>query len=316
MSNPALPTHSLRSPVLLVLALAIGALSLPSGAAAQFIPTTCDMSAGSESYGSIGVGTSVQLNMHSAWRGDSNWAPEMGRFVGMTAQVTTLGGVDNVGCPVVRVNVDGGQFYWRIRDMRWLGGGMAMVPQGDPIPRYCGMRAESASFGAIQPGSTVVLGAHTFAGAGDDLNWAEEMRRWVGMQAVITSLDRVDNYGCPVVRVTADGGQYYWRIRDMQLAGMAMAPPPPQVVQIPTWCGMAAGAEQYGPLRPGSWIVLGMHTGDVGDPNWATDMGRWVGQQTSITSLAGVDAQGCPTVRVAVDGGQFAWRIRNMTFVR
>jgi hypothetical protein len=45
-------------------------------------------------------------------------------------------------------------------------------------------------------------------------------------------------------------------------------------------------------------------------------MGRWVGQQTTVTGFAGTDSQGCPTVRVAADGGAYAWRIRNMTFLR
>ncbi|GAB4203960.1 MAG: hypothetical protein OHK0013_18530 [Sandaracinaceae bacterium] len=311
-----MPRASSRRASFLVAAatLALGVLSASSRASAQFIPTACDMSERGVTYGSLGVGSLVQLNVHSPWRGDANWTPEMNRYVGMTASITSLEGVDGVGCPVVRVNVDGGQFYWRIRDMRWVGGS---VPMGDPIPRYCGMTASAAQFGAVAPGVAVVLGAHTFAGAGDDLNWADEMRRWVGMRTVVTSLERVDNYGCPVVRVAADGGQFYWRIRDMQfVAAVAPPPPPPQVVTVPTWCGMPAGAEQYGPIRPGSWVMLGAHTADVGDPNWAAEMARWVGQQTTVTGLAGADAQGCPTVRVAADGGQYAWRIRNMTFLR
>ncbi|MBN8613822.1 MAG: hypothetical protein J0L92_24715 [Deltaproteobacteria bacterium] len=285
-----------------------------------FIPTTCDMTDANAQYGAIAPGAQVQLAMHTPWRGDANWSPEMGRYVGMSAIVTQLGGVDSGGCPTVRVNVDNGQYYWRIRDMRLLGAAMPArpaMPAGDPIPRYCGMRGDSAQFGAIQPGTTVVLGAHTFAGAGDDLNWNAEMQRWVGVQSVITSLEGVDDYGCPVVRTTSDGGQYYWRIRDMQLVGgMAVAPPPPVAATIPTWCGQPSGAPQYGPLRPGSWVVLGMHTADVGDPNWSPDMGRWVGQQTTVTGFSGTDSQGCPTVRVAADGGNYAWRIRNMTFLR
>lgn len=276
-----------------------------------FIPTTCDMSDANAQYGAIAPGTQVMLGMHQPWRGDANWSPEMARFVGMTAVITQLGGVDGAGCPTVRVNVDGGQYYWRIRDMRLVGAAMP-APSGDPIPRFCGMTAASVQFGAIRPGTTVVLGAHTFAGPGDDLNWNAEMNRYVGTQGVITSLDQVDGFGCPVVRVTSDGGQYYWRIRDMQLVGgMGMAPP---AATIPTWCGMAS--PQYGPIRAGSWVVLGMHTADIGDANWAGEMSRWVGQQTTITALAGNDAQGCPTVRVAADGGAYAWRIRNMTFVR
>jgi hypothetical protein len=299
------------------LALVLASFASTSTASAQFVPTTCDMSDANVQYGSITPGATVQLAMHTPWRGDANWSAEMNRFVGMTAVVTSLEGVDGVGCPVVRVNADGGQYYWRIRDMRLLGAAMPAVPPGDPIPRYCGLTAATAQFGALRPGTTVVLGAHTFAGAGADLNWNAEMNRWVGSQAVITSLDQVDGYGCPVVRVTADGGQYYWRIRDMQLVGgMGMAPPPPPAMTIPTWCGMPSGAPQYGPVRVGSWVVLGQHTADIGDPNWAGEMGRWVGQQTTVTGFAGTDSQGCPTVRVAADGGAYAWRIRNMTFLR
>jgi len=292
------------------------ALAGPSVASAQFVPTTCDMSDANVTYGVIHVGTTVQLATHTPWRGDSNWTPEMSRWVGMTAVVTTLGGVDGVGCPTVRVNADGGQYYWRIRDMRVLGAAMPPPPPTDPIPRYCGMAGPAAQSGGPRPGVAGVLWAHTFAGAGDDLNWTPEMNRWVGMQASISSLDGVDEFGCPVVRVSADGGQYYWRIRDMQMAGGMIAQPPPTVVTIPMWCGMPASAVQYGPIAPGSFVVLGMHTSDVGDPNWTPEMGRWVGQQTTVTSFGGVDAQGCPTVRVAADGGAYAWRVRHMTFLR
>ncbi|MBX7195567.1 MAG: hypothetical protein K1X94_26155 [Sandaracinaceae bacterium] len=295
-------------------ALVLTGLATTSTASAQFVPTQCDFSDANVTYGSITVGATVQLAMHTPWRGDANWNADMNRFVGMTAIITSLDGVDGVGCPVVRVNVDSGQFYWRIRDMRVLSVAMPVAPT-DPIPRYCGMTTASVQFGMVRPGATVVLGAHTFAGPGDDLNWSAEMNRWVGSQAVVTSLEQVDGFGCPVVRVSADGGQYYWRIRDMQLVG-GMAPPPPPAMTIPTWCGQSSDAPQYGPLRPGSWVVLGMHTADVGDANWAGEMSRWVGQQTTVTGYAGTDAQGCPTVRVAADGGQYAWRIRNMTFLR
>jgi hypothetical protein len=82
-----------------------------------------------------------------------------------------------------------------------------------PIPQYCSMA--QASFGPLTVGSPVVLGYHTPWGA--DANWADEMGRWVGARTYITSLEGVDSVGCPVVRVAADGGQYYWRIRNMTI---------------------------------------------------------------------------------------------------
>lgn len=290
--------------ILLVSVFAFAAnFSALRGAVEAQIPAACGMTDATAVYGPIVVGSTVQLGMHTPWQGDANWTAEMNRWVGATAVVVRINGVDAAGCPTVRVNVDGGQFSWRIRDMRLLSG---PAPTGDPIPRFCGMRAPTVQFGAIQPGVTVILGAHTFAGPGDDLNWAAEMSRWAGTQAVVTSLAGTDTYGCPVVRVSVDGGQFAWRIRDMQIVPTA----------IPMHCGMVAGAVQYGPIRPGSLVILGAHTADVGDPNWAGEMSRWVGMQTIVTSLSGVDGQGCPTVRVAADGGRFAWRIRNMTFLR
>jgi hypothetical protein len=44
----------------------------------------------------------------------------MQAYVGMQARVTSLTGTDSGGCPVVNVDVDGGAYYWRIRDMTIL----------------------------------------------------------------------------------------------------------------------------------------------------------------------------------------------------
>lgn len=89
----------------------------------------------------------------------------------------------------------------------------AQAPMAAPIPQYCGMAAPQ--YGPITIGTPVTLGYHTpWSG---DANWADEMSRWVGSRTVVTSLEGVDEVGCPVVRVAADGGQYYWRIRNMSL---------------------------------------------------------------------------------------------------
>lgn len=84
-----------------------------------------------------------------------------------------------------------------------------------PIPQYCNLTNETVQYGPITVGSSVVLGYHTpWAG---DANWADDMSRWVNMRTYVTSLEGVDEVGCPVVRVQADGGSYFWRIRNMTL---------------------------------------------------------------------------------------------------
>jgi hypothetical protein len=47
------------------------------------------------------------------------------------------------------------------------------------------------------------------------------------------------------MRVDVDGGSFFWRVRDAQLAA---APAPPMPVALPAWCGMQSGAEVYGPV--------------------------------------------------------------------
>lgn len=89
------------------------------------IPQSCGM--GVPNYGPITVGTSVMLGGHTPWTGvdgrggfvtgDTNWAPEMGQYVGQRTIVTSLEGTDDAGCPVVHVAIDNGGFYWRIASM-------------------------------------------------------------------------------------------------------------------------------------------------------------------------------------------------------
>jgi hypothetical protein len=69
---------------------------------------------------------------------------------------------------------------------------------------------------------------------------------------------------------------------------------------IPLDCGMTRAV--YGSLRIGDGIVLGAHTPwtgpngqggySSGDANWSSDMSRWVGQPTIITSFEGLDDSG------------------------
>ena len=73
---------------------------------------------GSEDYGSVREGSRIVLGRHRPVDGDDNWADEMTEYVGRTATVTRLSGSDAAGCPGVRVDIDGGEWFWRIRDAR------------------------------------------------------------------------------------------------------------------------------------------------------------------------------------------------------
>jgi hypothetical protein len=89
------------------------------------VPSYCGMS--SPVYGPITVGTRVVLGEHAGWTGsdgaggtvtnDTWWNEMMMAYVGRTATVTELPGLDPVGCPYVRVDIDTGTWGWRIRDL-------------------------------------------------------------------------------------------------------------------------------------------------------------------------------------------------------
>lgn len=77
------------------------------------------------------------------------------------------------------------------------------------------MTDATVQWGPIQVGAGVVLGQHRDVNG--DTNWSAEMQPFVGQRTTITQLVGVDDQGCPVVNVDADGGRFFWRVRDMTI---------------------------------------------------------------------------------------------------
>lgn len=183
-----------------------------SSVEAQYIPRHCGMSY--PDYGAVTVGSYIVLGRHTPWAGDTWWSSAMESYVGRVARVTQLGGLDPVGCPYVRVDIDGGSWGWRIRNVTFLGGtGYGAGGYGSVIPTYCGM--SYPDYGPLRIGSTVILGAHTEWNG--DSWWNDAMWTYVGRTATITEFGGLDPAGCPYVRVNADGGSWGWRIRNLTL---------------------------------------------------------------------------------------------------
>lgn len=63
------------------------------------------------------VGDVVVLNRQRAVEGERGWTPAMEALVGQRAEIVETGHVDEQGCPVTRVDSDGGLAAWRIRDL-------------------------------------------------------------------------------------------------------------------------------------------------------------------------------------------------------
>ncbi len=75
---------------------------------------------GTADYAGVRVGTEITLGRHETVNGSDNWADDMEAYVGRRTRVTELGGVDEQGCAVVRVEADEGEWMWRVRDaVRW-----------------------------------------------------------------------------------------------------------------------------------------------------------------------------------------------------
>jgi hypothetical protein len=276
-------------------------------------PQDCGQTAPSANFGTLRVGNLVVLSRHRSIGGSANWSPGMEAYVGLLATVSDLYGVDSQGCPAVTVDVDGGQYYWRIRDL--VGplaapAGVSASAQG--VPQECGMSAASVDFGRIQVGTAVVIERHR--GVNGDANWAESMERYVGRLGVVTSLEGIDPAGCPTVKVDADDGMHYWRIRDL-LITQVRPTEAPSSGEIPQACGMTLADVTFAPIRVGTLVILGRHRAVDGDANWVSSMDQYVGRQARVARLAGTDTAGCPVVTVDVDDGQFYWRIRDMTII-
>lgn len=68
------------------------------------------------SYG-FRIGDSVILGAHRYIDDDNNWAGEMLDYVGERATITSIEGADGVNCYIVHVDIDNGDWYWRVETM-------------------------------------------------------------------------------------------------------------------------------------------------------------------------------------------------------
>lgn len=63
------------------------------------------------------VGDRVIIGSHRYIADDNNWASSMADYVGKAATITTLEGTDGSNCYIVHIDIDGGDWYWRVETM-------------------------------------------------------------------------------------------------------------------------------------------------------------------------------------------------------
>jgi hypothetical protein len=95
---------------------------------------------------------------------------------------------------------------------------------------------------AVKIGERVILGRH-------DMNqtWFNEMEKYVGLIATITSYVNADYYGKHRFTVDIDGGVWTWRVENMRLATDVYS----QFVQEPAICSECHSRNIYIEHRPG-----------------------------------------------------------------
>jgi len=81
------------------------------------LPQDCAMDPFDADYGGLQRGARVRLARHREVDGDDYWAEEMDEFIGRVTRVTGPRGVDEKGCPLIAVEVDDGEYDWRVRDL-------------------------------------------------------------------------------------------------------------------------------------------------------------------------------------------------------
>ena len=284
-------------------------------------PQPCGQDAAHADYGALSVGAVVVPQRHRYVGGDPNWDARQGRFLGRVARVARLSGVDASGCPGVRLDVDGGRFFWRARDLS-VGAERPrreLAASASELPDACGREA----YGPLRVGSQVVLGQHRPVDGAT--NFTRSMRGYIDRRARVVELAGLDDRGCPGVRVDVDAGRFFWRVRDLRLAGasyprgMASAHGRPtgwsQVEadsRVEQACGQTDENAQYGAVRVGTEVMIGRHREVDGEDNWVEQMAPYVGRRARVLELVGVDDQGCPLLRVDVDQGDWYWRLRDV----
>lgn len=298
-------------------------VALPAlGRAQEPGPQACGQDAAHADYGAVSVGAVVVPQRHRFVGGDPNWDPRQGRFLGRVARVVRRSGVDAAGCPGVRLDVDGGRFFWRVRDLS-IGADpprRALAVSASELPQACGR----AVYGPLRVGSQVVLGRHRPVDGAT--NFTRPMHGYIDRTARVVELAGLDDRGCPGVRVDIDSGRFFWRVRDLRLAGTHYPPgiasvhgrpPRDAAVAAGDWrvtqaCGMTDDNAQYGDIGVGSEVVIGRHRPVDGEDNWVEPMDFYVGRRARVMELIGVDEQGCPLLRVDVDQGDWYWRLRDV----
>lgn len=270
------------------------------------------------------VGSRVILGEHQAVsKGDpdsKNWGGDMSDYVGMTAVVTGHEGKDPWGRPVVTVDVDEGEYYWRTENMELLERGTGELADsgdgeyGDGAYSYEDYDDEDYALEEAFPvGSRVILGKHRQLDPSDPDSsyWAPEMDDYVGLEAYITEHAGLCPWGEPTALVDVDGGNFYWRLSDMEL--LEEGPGYWEGEGNPDGEYEDFGEDQAGMIGVGTKVILGRHDDRNGDDNWAPEMDAFVGKQATVTEIIGADSQGF--LVVAVKENTWSWRIRNLAVV-
>lgn len=143
------------------------------------------------------------------------------------------------------------------------------------LPQACDQDPFDIQYGPIRRGSLVRLGRHRSIDG--SANWDPAMEHYVGRVTPVVAARGLDPQGCSIVQVAADGGEYVWRVRDLEV--VADAPPEEE-----------AGRPPEIRLEPGGLLDPRVFEGQLGAVTREADDVRdgcagYIGTQPTFTLL-------------------------------
>lgn len=142
------------------------------------------------------VGMEVILGRHRPVDGDDNWNERMTTFVDLRARVIELRGRDNQECWLVKVDVDDGEWLWRVRDLQ------IVLSNGEEIPgetyayRYIVDEIEAEGLQTLLTTTDFATLAPLFAAVAPRLI---PLWPWPGEDALRASLQAIETHLADVV---------------------------------------------------------------------------------------------------------------------
>jgi len=244
----------------------------------------------------IGVEVLIQAR-HRKVNGERNWASDMSAFIGKSAKIIKVGGTDNEGCTVVRLDVDDADWAWRLRDLKYVNAA-SLPPKANPQEEV--VKVDFSVGDRVRVNTKTMSSDHPF--------YCDKcsMEQFHGQLATITKIEERGD-GVNFIELDVDEKRHWWpeewlepilpSSADIQVS---------DATQAARNCGheLPLKSDVYATYQIGSKVkVLDRLELPVPDAK---------GSYAMVVAHSGIDAKGCLVVRLSLDAGKHLWRVADL----